>query len=98
MKNLVPILCITGSDCAGRVGIQSDIRTVTDLGGYALTAVTCLTTVDDNGGFGIYGLYSAGISGTGRTTITSVSPRGAQRGFICKGGGVKSGREENGGC
>ncbi len=37
------ILIIAGSDSGGGAGIQADIKTVTALGGYAMTAVTALT-------------------------------------------------------
>jgi hydroxymethylpyrimidine/phosphomethylpyrimidine kinase len=37
------ILAIAGSDCSGGAGIQADIKTVTMLGGYAMTAITAVT-------------------------------------------------------
>ncbi len=37
------ILCIGGSDSGGGAGIQADIKTITMLGGYAMTAITALT-------------------------------------------------------
>jgi hydroxymethylpyrimidine/phosphomethylpyrimidine kinase len=37
------ILIIAGSDSGGGAGIQADIKTVTMLGGYAMTAVTAIT-------------------------------------------------------
>ena len=37
------ILTIAGSDSSGGAGIQADIKTITMLGGYAMTAVTALT-------------------------------------------------------
>jgi hydroxymethylpyrimidine/phosphomethylpyrimidine kinase len=37
------VLIIAGSDSGGGAGIQADIKTVTCLGGYAMTAVTALT-------------------------------------------------------
>ena len=37
------VLIIAGSDSGGGAGIQADIKTVTALGGYAMTAVTALT-------------------------------------------------------
>ncbi|MBR6031082.1 MAG: bifunctional hydroxymethylpyrimidine kinase/phosphomethylpyrimidine kinase [Bacteroidaceae bacterium] len=45
-----PILSINGSDSTGQSGIQSDIQTIAALGGYALTAITCV------GGFTLYKL------------------------------------------
>src|ERR1043166_266070 len=37
------VLVIAGSDSSGGAGIQADIKTVTLLGGYAMTAITALT-------------------------------------------------------
>ncbi|WP_296677922.1 bifunctional hydroxymethylpyrimidine kinase/phosphomethylpyrimidine kinase [Novosphingobium sp.] len=37
------ILSIAGSDCSGGAGIQADIKTITMLGGYAMTAITAIT-------------------------------------------------------
>ena len=37
------ILTIAGSDSSGGAGIQADIKTITMLGGYAMTAITALT-------------------------------------------------------
>ena len=39
------ILIIAGSDSGGGAGIQADIKTVTMLGGHAMTAVTAITAV-----------------------------------------------------
>lgn len=43
MKVPPRILAIAGSDSSGGAGIQADIKTVTMLGGYAMTAVTAVT-------------------------------------------------------
>jgi hydroxymethylpyrimidine/phosphomethylpyrimidine kinase len=37
------ILIVAGSDSSGGAGIQADIKTVTMLGGYAMTAITAVT-------------------------------------------------------
>ena len=43
MKPKSKILIIAGSDSSGGAGIQADIKTVTALGSYAMTAVTAVT-------------------------------------------------------
>ncbi|MCA1749660.1 MAG: bifunctional hydroxymethylpyrimidine kinase/phosphomethylpyrimidine kinase [Parasphingopyxis sp.] len=43
------ILAIAGSDSGGGAGIQADIKTITLLGGYAMTAVTGITAQNTRG-------------------------------------------------
>ena len=43
MKTKSKILIIAGSDSSGGAGIQADIKTVTALGSYAMTAITAVT-------------------------------------------------------
>jgi hydroxymethylpyrimidine/phosphomethylpyrimidine kinase len=40
------VLVVAGSDSGGGAGIQADIKTITALGGFAMTAVTALTAQD----------------------------------------------------
>ena len=49
MKPNSKILIIAGSDSSGGAGIQADIKTVTSLGGYAMTAVTAVTAQNTTG-------------------------------------------------
>lgn len=47
------VLIIAGSDPSGGAGIQADIKTVTLLGGYAMTAITALTVQNTMGVTGV---------------------------------------------
>ena len=49
MKLKSKILIIAGSDSSGGAGIQADIKTVTALGSYAMTAITAVTSQNTNG-------------------------------------------------
>jgi hydroxymethylpyrimidine/phosphomethylpyrimidine kinase len=47
------VLIVAGSDSGGGAGIQADIKTVTALEGYAMTAITALTAQDTLGVHGV---------------------------------------------
>ena len=49
MKPKSKILIIAGSDSSGGAGIQADIKTVTSLGSYAMTAITAVTSQNTTG-------------------------------------------------
>ena len=49
MKAKSKVLIIAGSDSSGGAGIQADIKTVTSLGGYAMTAITAITAQNTTG-------------------------------------------------
>ena len=49
MKPKSKILIIAGSDSSGGAGIQADIKTVTSLGSYAMTAITAVTAQNTTG-------------------------------------------------
>ena len=49
MDNPPRILAIAGSDSSGGAGIQADIKTITMLGGYAMTAITAVTAQNSLG-------------------------------------------------
>jgi hydroxymethylpyrimidine/phosphomethylpyrimidine kinase len=48
------VLILAGSDSGGGAGIQADIKTVTALGGFAMTAITALTAQNTLGVFAIH--------------------------------------------
>jgi hydroxymethylpyrimidine/phosphomethylpyrimidine kinase len=50
------VLIVAGSDSGGGAGIQADIKTVTALGGYAMTAVTAITVQNTLGVTGVHAI------------------------------------------
>ena len=68
MKVRTPILSINGSDSTGQSGIQADIQTIAALGGYAVTTITCISTLATKMEQGAWGM------GQEDTDIHSISP------------------------
>jgi hydroxymethylpyrimidine/phosphomethylpyrimidine kinase len=56
------ILIVAGSDSGGGAGIQADIKAVTALGGFAMTAITALTAQNTLGVHGVLGVDPAFIA------------------------------------
>jgi hydroxymethylpyrimidine/phosphomethylpyrimidine kinase len=48
------VLIVAGSDSGGGAGIQADIKSVTALGGFAMTAVTAITVQNTTGVFDVH--------------------------------------------
>ena len=66
------VLIVAGSDSGGGAGIQADIKTVTALGGYAMTAVTALTAQNTQGVFGVVGIEPEFITQQMRLVIEDI--------------------------
>ncbi|GBF58565.1 hydroxymethylpyrimidine/phosphomethylpyrimidine kinase [Candidatus Phycosocius bacilliformis] len=56
------VLIVAGSDSGGGAGIQADIKAVTALGGFAMTAVTAITVQNTLGVFNVHPIPLAVIS------------------------------------
>jgi hydroxymethylpyrimidine/phosphomethylpyrimidine kinase len=66
------VLIIAGSDSGGGAGIQADIKTVSMLGGYAMTAVTAITVQDTRGVHGVWPVPLEAVLGQMRVTLADI--------------------------
>ena len=66
------VLIVAGSDSGGGAGIQADIKTVTALGGYAMTAITALTAQNTLGVFGIHDVPPPFVAAQMRRVLTDI--------------------------
>ena len=74
MKLKSKILIIAGSDSSGGAGIQADIKTVTTLGSYAMTAITAVTSQNTTGVISITSIPAKEISRQIEFTSKDIKP------------------------
>lgn len=72
LKKLTRVLIIAGSDSSGGAGIQADIKAVTALGGYAMTAVTAITAQNTLGVHDVHGVPAATIIAQMKVTLSDL--------------------------
>ena len=82
MKPNSKILIIAGSASSGGAGIQADIKTVTALGSYAMTAITAVTTQNTTGVKSIIGIKSNDIFNQIIYTCEDIRPDAIKIGML----------------
>ena len=82
MKPKSKILIIAGSDSSGGAGIQADIKTVTALGGYAMTAVTAITVQNTKGVSAVIPIKPSEIEKQILFTCKDIKPDGIKIGML----------------
>ncbi len=82
MKPKSKILIIAGSDSSGGAGIQADIKTVTALGGYAMTAVTAITAQNTKGVFSVVSILPKEIEKQILYTSKDIRPDAIKIGML----------------
>ena len=82
MKPKSKILIIAGSDSSGGAGIQADIKTVTALGSYAMTAITAVTSQNTMGVKSIISIPPKEISNQIIFTSNDIKPDAIKIGML----------------
>ena len=82
MKPKTKILIIAGSDSSGGAGIQADIKTVTSLGGYAMTALTAITAQNTTGVLSISSVSANDVSRQILFTCKDIRPDAIKIGML----------------
>jgi len=82
LKPKSKILIIAGSDSSGGAGIQADIKTVTALGCYAMTAVTAVTTQNTTGVNSVVPISPKEIEKQILFTCKDIKPDGIKIGML----------------
>jgi len=76
------ILVIAGSDSSGGAGIQADIKTITSLGSYAMTAITAVTAQNTTGLKSIISIKPKEISNQIEFTSKDIKPDAVKIGML----------------
>ena len=76
------ILTITGSDSTGGSGVQADIKTISELGGYAVSVVTSITLQNTLGIQEFYDLPARIVQGQMEAIVNDVQPEIVKIGMV----------------
>jgi hydroxymethylpyrimidine/phosphomethylpyrimidine kinase len=79
------VLVVAGSDSGGGAGIQADIRTISALGGYAMTAVTAVTAQNTLGVFGLQIMPAAFVADQIRVVLEDIGADAIKIGMLATG-------------
>ena len=82
MKPKSKILIIAGSDSSGGAGIQADIKTITSLGSFAMTAITAVTIQNTTGVKSIVSIDPKEISNQIEFTSKDIKPDAVKIGML----------------
>ena len=82
MLPISKVLIIAGSDSSGGAGIQADIKTVTSLGCYAMTAITAVTVQNTTGVKSIVPIQPKEISNQIEFTAKDIKPKAIKIGML----------------
>ena len=82
MKPNSKVLIIAGSDSSGGAGIQADIKTVTSLGSYAMTAITAVTAQNTTGLKSIVPIKPKEISNQIEFSAKDIRPNAVKIGML----------------
>ena len=82
MKRYIPVLSIAGSDCSGGAGIQADIKTISAIGCYAMTAITALTVQNTEGVSAIGKVSPDIVAGQIEAVWSDIPPRAVKTGML----------------
>lgn len=82
------VLSVAGSDPGGGAGIQADLRAITALGGFALTAVTAVTVQDTLGVHGVHPVPAAIVAEQIRVVLADIGADAVKCGMLGDGATV----------
>lgn len=76
------VLSITGSDGTGGAGVQADVKTISAMGGSAVTAITSVTVQNSRGIQSVHALPAVVVGGQVRAVVDDAHPRAVKVGLV----------------
>ena len=83
MRKYFTVLSIAGSDPSGGAGIQADIKTISALGCYAMTAITSLTAQNTTGVSSIMTASPSIVTDKIDMFMEDIPPMAVKTGMLC---------------
>lgn len=82
MKRYIPVLSIAGSDSSGGAGIQADIKTISAIGCYAMTAITAITSQNTTGVSRVDGIDPSMVRSQIEDVWSDIPPMAVKTGML----------------
>lgn len=82
MKRYIPILTVAGSDSSGGAGIQADIKTISAIGCYAMSAITAITAQNTTGVRSIQGITPQSVTDQIDMVFEDIRPLATKTGML----------------
>ena len=82
MRQYYPVLTIAGSDSCGGAGIQADIKTISAIGCYAMSAITAVTAQNTMGVAAVQGIDPAIVAGQIEMVFADIPPMAVKTGML----------------
>ena len=98
MKAEAVVLSITGSDGTGGAGIQADVRTISAMGGRAVTAISCITVQSPTHILETCDLPTSLVVSQVQTVMQGARPQAVKVGLVRDPQTIKALRDEIVGC
>ena len=82
MRRYITALSIAGSDSSGGAGIQADIKTMSAIGVYGMTAITAITVQNTIGVTGVQGINPDIVAGQIDAVYGDIRPNAVKIGML----------------
>jgi hydroxymethylpyrimidine/phosphomethylpyrimidine kinase len=90
MRKIPKALTIAGSDSGGGAGVQADLKTMTSLGVYGMSAIASITVQNTVGVFGVYDLPPQVVYDQIKVVVEDIGVDSAKTGMLSNAGIVEA--------